>query len=420
MKPLCILALGGLLTLPAQAENGVDLTMTSRLIGEFHQIRPDSPFAAGLARTGFGRDNGRFEEEVRGKLGSVSVLLTGSFSGQEGQNPKTRLVANEAFIDFGSGADRFTIGKKILSGDVGYAFRPIDVVQREARMQLIPKALEGIPNLMWEHYSGQQAWSLIIANPDRNRGPEPNKDGSLTLRYFNRIGVTDLHGVARYSSRYRLEAGAAFSSVPESSLEIHGSFLVQQRGERTVPIRLPANANPILLLARSADDPNIMISESLKNPAKALLGATWTTDNGWSVLAETWWDGTAPKPADWQNLVRQTQIRNAMLGMPGIPAEGVNGALALSTRMFQNPSSTRRGNLLRVSWTDPAGSGWSTALDVLQRPQGGGWIATLSAAWVADKLRIEGGYRRYGGSANSVYRLLPEHQVIFAGISLAF
>jgi hypothetical protein len=127
-------------------------------------------------------------------------------------------------------------GKKVLAGDVGYAFRPIDVLQRESRMQMMPPQLEGIPMLSWDNFTTDGAWSLVIANPGHQKRGEARDDGSVALKLYRRITSADFHGVLRKSTRYGLEAGAATSWVPDEALELHASLLVQTRGERRLPM----------------------------------------------------------------------------------------------------------------------------------------------------------------------------------------
>lgn len=363
----------------ADDEKELDFALKSRIVEEAHFLRGDSPFAAGLPLTSFGRDRARFEEELRGKAGPVSLLLTATASGQEAQQPKYKLVSNEIYTDFSVDRNHFTVGKKILSGDVGYGFRPIDVIQREVRLQVLPPALTGVPNLSWERFTADQAWSLIWTNPGHGERGDPKTDGALASRYYMRLGNTDLHAVARVSDRYGLEAGAAFSTVPSESVELHGSFLQIKHDETGV--------------ARQ----------------KALGGFTWTWASGWSILGETWWDGTAPTAAAWQNLsVRGQQLQS-------IPA-----ALAGLTQMFQAPSYSRSNALARIAWTDPQASGWSASLDVLRTLQDGGYSATAAIGYEADRLRVDAGLRRFGGRADAAYRLLPERGIAFIGASVAF
>ena len=395
------------------ADDPSDFGWTTRLVGEGHELRRDSPFAAGLGLTNFGRDRYRIEQELRGRAGPVSLLLTATESGQEGAKPAGRFVANEAYVDFSAGGERFSVGKKVLSADVGYAFRPIDVLQRESRLQMMPPQLEGIPSLSWDNFSTDGAWSLVIANPGHQRRGEAREDGSVALKLYRRIATADFHGVLRSSNRYGLEAGAAASVVPSDALEIHASLMVQRRGERRVPL-----ADSVSVASLLAAD-SALVTEAIDSPRKALLGGTWTTEGGFSVLGEFWWDGTAPTSSDWQRLRRQAAQRAALLGLLGVPAAAVAGATAASTRMFDQGNFARRGMLTRLAWSDPGGR-VSASADLLKSLGDGGWTATAAFAWQGEKLRIDAGLRRYGGPADSAYRLLPERAAAFVGFSLAY
>ena len=417
MKPdILMLWILGFTAVQAVADEAAtaDLAYKTRFVGESHGLRADSVFAPGLALTSFGRDRARLEGEARGRVGPLSLLLTGTVSGQQGQPSKSTLLANEAYIDFGSGENRFSAGKKILSGDVGYGFRPIDVLQREVRLQALPPTLEGIPALIWERFTADDAWSVVWANPGHARRGDPRDDGSVALRGYRRWQGADLHGVARASSRYGSELGAAISAVPHESLELHASFLVQRRGERLAPLAEPAS-NAQLLAQDQA-----LRTVAIEAPRKLLGGLTWTVEDGWSLLGEAWWDGTAPTAGDWSTLARQAARRGALLGRPGVPAIAVSGSIAASTGLFAAPVRTRRGQLARVAWTDPKASGWSASFDLLRTPEDGGWVATAAAAWEGDRVRLDAGLRRFGGKPESSYRLMPEQRVLFVGASYAF
>ena len=106
--------------------------------------------------------------------------------------------------------------------------------------------------------------------------------------------------------------------------------------------------------------------------------------------------------------------------MPGVPAAAVAGSLAASTRLFQTPSVSQRTVLGHAGWTDPGGSGWTASLDVLRTLEDGGWSATAAIGRETDRLRVDAGLRRFGGKADSAYRLLPERGVMFVGVSVAF
>ena len=405
----------GLAPLQAMAAEDMptEFGWTTRVVAEGREAKRDSPFAAGLPLTGFGRDRYRIEQELRGRAGPVSLLLTATESGQEGSKPTGRFLAHEAYADLVIGGERISVGKKQLSGDVAYGFRPIDVLQRESRLQLAPPPLEGIPMLSWDNFSSQGAWSLVLANPGHGRRGEARDDGSIALRLYRREGSADLHGVLRHSGRLGMEFGGAVSAVPGEALELHASLLQQTRGERRVPAADGAGTAQLL----NADA--ALLTEGIANPRKALIGGTWTTADGYSMLGEVWWDGTAPAAADWQRLRRQARQRAALLGLPGVPAAAVAGATAASLRIFDQGNLARRGALARLAWSDSA-SGWSASLDLLGSLDDGGRIVTAAVAWQGERLRVDAGLRRHGGPGDSAFGLLPDRAAAFVGLSLAY
>ncbi|MBL8480078.1 MAG: hypothetical protein JNK59_12300 [Sterolibacteriaceae bacterium] len=396
----------------------IDLAWTTRAVAEPHRLRDDSVFGAGLPLTGFGRDRARIEQEARGRLGPVNLLATVTASGQEGAKPETTFVAHEAYVDFSLGGERFSAGRKVLSGDVGYAFRPLDVLQRESRLQLAPPPLSGIPMIAWDNFGADSAWSLILANPGHGPGSAGSTaaardDSSLALRVFRRVANADFHGIARASARNGLELGAGFAAVPNDAVELHGSLLLQQRGERRVPLAAGATAAQLLNAGRALQ------VESHGRVGKALLGATWTAESGLSAMGELWWDGGANSADEWRRLRTNAVARNALRGLPGVPDLAIAGANAASTRLFEQGNLARRGLLARLAWTEPAGK-WSAAADWMASLDDGGRNLTLSAGYAADKWRLDAGLRAYGGKVDSAFGLLPERRAAFVTLSASY
>lgn len=405
---------------PAAAQEApeIDIAWTTRAIAEPHTLRDGSVFGAGLALTGFGRDRTRIEQEARGRLGPLNLLATLTASGQEGARPETRFVAHEAYVDFTLSGERFSAGRKVLSGDVGYAFRPLDVLQRESRLQLAPPPLSGIPMLSWDNFGADSAWSLIVANPGHGPGnagstAASRDDASLALRVFRRVAGADFHGVARSSARNGLELGAGFAAVPNDAVELHASLLVQQRGERRLPLAAGAGAAQLLDAGRALQ------VESHGRVGKALLGATWTAESGVSAMGELWWDGSANSADEWRRLRSNAVARNTLRGLPGVPDLAIAGANAASTRLFEQGNLARRGLLARLAWTEPAGK-WSAAADWLASLEDGGRNLTFSAGYAADKWRLDAGLRLYGGKDDSAFGLLPERRAAFVTLSTSY
>lgn len=401
--------LAALFALPVAAQE-IDLGWSTRMVAESRVRRADSVFGASLDLTAFGAERGRIEQELRGRIGPAKLLLTATAAGQQGEKPATRLVAHEVYVDLDLAGERFSAGKKVLSGDVGYAFRPIDVLQRESRLQLQPPPLEGVPMVSWDNFAADSAWSVVLANPGHGRRGAAKDDGALAFKLYRRVASADFHGIARHSARNGLELGGAVALVPDEAVELHASLLQQQRGEQRVPLADGATVGQLL----SGDQALAM--RRLGSLRKALVGGTWTSESGFSLLGEFWWDGEANSAADWQRLARNAARRNVLLG---VPAVAVNGANASSTRLFDQANLARRGALLRAAWSDSA-SGWSAAVDWLASLEDGGRSLTLGVGHVADRLRIDAGLRFYAGRADSAFRLLPESRTAFVALSLAY
>ena len=143
-------------------ENPIDFNYKLRAIGEDRVPRDNSVFALGLPLTSFGKDQGRLEGELRGRAGPLSLQVTETVSKQAGTDPSSRALINQAYFDFGEREWRGSIGRKVLSYDVGYGFRPLDLIQREPRLQVLPPALEGVNNVSVEDQSPGDGEFLVL------------------------------------------------------------------------------------------------------------------------------------------------------------------------------------------------------------------------------------------------------------------
>ena len=324
MKLIPLLLL--LLALPALAEEG-GAAFKLRAIPEIHDANANSPFAAAIPLTTLAHDRARTELEMRTAWQNINLVATARSSAQEGAKPDNELLVNELYYDATLFGQRFSLGKKILSWDVGFGFRPLDVIQQENRRSIFASTLEGVPYLAWEKFTANDAWTLLLANPGRGKTGIAKNDASLVLKYFRRDGNTDAHALLRFSQRYRLEAGIAFSSVVANGLEWHGSLLHQTQYEKSLNTLVSRPGLPL-----SATDP--YLTQTFRQGRKALLGATWTNESGVSLLVETWYDRSAYSAGDWRAAASLAQRQEALRGMPHIPEAAVLGSLAYGTRDF--------------------------------------------------------------------------------------
>ncbi|WBS01439.1 hypothetical protein OU994_24675 [Pseudoduganella sp. SL102] len=178
-----------------------------------------------------------------------------------------------------------TAGKKVMSWDVGYAFRPLDVVQQEDRRALYPGTLEGVPLLAWEAFDAERAVTVVWSNPGHGKAGQPRDDGALAVRLYRQRGARDEYAVLRASARNGIEAGASFSQVVNDGLELHGALLAQQRHDEWDGMRWQPRSGG----------------------GKALAGFTWTTEGRLSVLGEAWVDRTVPAAQRRNLLLRAAQ-----------------------------------------------------------------------------------------------------------------
>ena len=211
--------------------------------------------------------------ELRWRDGPLHSVLTATHI--EGSGARLRL--NELTYDGALAGGFLTAGKKVMSWDVGLAFRPRDVVQREARRALNPLALDGVPRLAWERFDADSATTVVWANPGRGQAASASAqrdDEAIAIRQYRQRGARDEYGVLRLSRRNGIEAGASFSQVVSDGIELHASLLWQQR---------PAHGG------------------------KALAGFTWTTESKFSVLGEAWTDRGAMPGQQHNRLLRASQ-----------------------------------------------------------------------------------------------------------------
>jgi hypothetical protein len=294
---------------------------------------------------------------------------------------------------------QFSAGKKIVGWDVGYGWRPNDVVEQEERRTLLSTTPEGRPLVQLEHFSAETAWSLVWVNPTHLNTHNLGADESaLALRYYRRDGAIDWHGFARFGEHTHASVGAAAAWVATESLELHGSWRFTQHSDGWT--MAPAVGNAIV-----TGNPWQMGLHG--GASQWLVGVNWTNADQLSVLAEAWHDGTALSDSAWDTWSARRRALVAAAALPGLPAAaraGIAGNLAWQATPW-SAANLRRDNLfVRLSWQHDA---WQPALDLLYTPADAGRVLTASLAWQGDRLRLEGGWRRYGGPSDALLAQLP-------------
>jgi len=387
MKPrfatLKLLALLGLAlpALHARAED-TDWSGSWRAIGESARANHDGVLAPANTRMNAGRDSLRGELALKARSGPWQGQATLTQSQQQPGGSLTQSLINEAYWS-GQAADwHFTLGKKIVSWDVGQGFRPLDVIQQENRRTLNGATLEGVRVAMAERYAGDAALSLVIANPLKPQHASGRDEAAAALRYYLRRGNTDWHAVARWGRDTGARAGLAVASVVSDALEVHASLA---RAES---------------LQRYVDDGSNYHLQTGKGGWQGLAGLSWTSESQITLMTEYWHDSRALRSADWRTWQARTK------GIPAwLPTDARSGMLADLAPPFGNANLRRDNVLLRAAWSDAR---WSPAADMVYTPADHGRVTTVSLAWQGDVFSMEGGYRRFDGPGSATVCNLPD------------
>ncbi len=371
-----------------------------------------SPGLVAAPRDAFVLDAG-----LRGQGHGLSADLLLRSGRPEGGPTSSSATLNELYgsaaVPGTADAWHVSLGKKVVGWDVGYGWRPSDVVQQEPRRQLLATTPEGRPLAALEYFGAETAWTLVWVNPhhlhagfERSTGSE---ESALALRAYHRAGTLDLHGFARWGEHTHGSLGAALAWVASESTELHASWRFASRRDGWHG-SAPADATPLRA--------NPWQVATLGSAAQWLLGGTWTNEAQLSVLAEAWHDGSAPSDAEWDAWQRRTDaLARAGAAGPASLRTAFAANLAWQATPWQAQNLRRDNLFLRVTWQHEA---WQPALDLLYTPADAGRSVTASLGWQGDRLHLEAGLRQSGGPATALFAQLPQRRSGYLLASYAF
>lgn len=358
--------------------------------------------------------SGAIESELRGRWKLLSAAVALRQERPESGAWHSDATVNELYASGDAGAWQFSAGRKIVAWDVGYGFRPNDIVQQEQRRTLLTSTPQGRAVVQAEHFSASTAWSLVWVNPQRagdNGAPSAfgGDEQALAARVYRHIGEADWHGFARYGQHTRASIGAALSWVASESLEVHASG---RAAERADVLALDPSAQGLV-----SSSPYRMLTQG--KTAQALVGATWTAENKLSLMAEWWYDSTAPSNAQWDawNTRNRQLVQSWFPGGPDALRRAVAGNLGWQAQAFGGQSLRRNNVFVRVAWDV---EGWQPSFDVLYMPADRGRVLTAALGWQGDRVRVDAGVRANGGPAESVAAQLPVKRTAYLAGTWAF
>jgi len=407
------------LAAPMPAGAGVEGSGELRLQAETLEVNDAGPLdAANTLVPGFVPIAGagqRAEAQFRGTwhpaamrpwLSALSADVLLATQRREGQETENDSRVNELYAASDFGAWQLTLGKRIVGWDVGYGFRPNDVVQQERRRTLLPQTPEGRPLLQLEHFSAEQAAALVWVNPGHAGEPPDEQRGAaenaLAARWYARQGAADVHLFARWGEHTRASAGAALAWVAGDELELHASARALQHHDGW---RIDAQAG------NTPVPGNPWAQATLGGASQWLVGASWTGSLQQSLLIEYWIDGSALSDASWDRWQQRNDALAAFGASPGLPTGLVQATaanLAWQATPFDTPSLRRDNLFVRLAWQPDR---WLLSADALITPADRGRIVTLGVQWQGDRLRLNAAWRSYGGPQDAVIAQLPQRRV---------
>jgi hypothetical protein len=363
----------------------------------------------GMAAVDTSSATAQAELRASGSAGAMQLHASATLQTRQmaGGGSDTQSRFNEAYAAGQSLGWQWSAGKKVVSWDVGYAFRPNDVVQQEVRRSLASETLEGRPLLMAERFDADTAWSLVWINPTQSASATGAQEAALATRVYWRSGAVDWHGFARQGEHTGSSVGAAASWVASDAVELHASL----RGYRHADSSISNVAGSDLVTS------NPWREARSDGGQQVLIGGTWTSESQISLLVEAWHDDTALTDAQWSDWSARNRALPVWLTR-GVPAAAVAGNLAWQGQAFSVSNSLRQDNLFaRLSWQHDR---WQTALDVLYTPADQGTITTGSVIWSGERFKLEAGLRAHGGPASAVVRQLPVQRQGYVVATWAF
>ncbi|MBL8326838.1 MAG: hypothetical protein JNJ89_17945 [Rubrivivax sp.] len=342
---------------------------------------------------------------------AANVLLQGTATEHRASRAAARF--NELHLGADLGAWQLGAGRKVLGWDVGYGFRPNDVVQQETRRALLATTPQGRPLVMLERFGAEHAVSLVWVNPqhwhetagagaaDANRSAD---ESALALRGYHRLGALDAHGFARHGRHSGASVGAALAWVATDELEVHASWrrLERHDGWQIDPRAgdAPQTANPWRQALRGG-------------ATQWLAGFNWTGLAQQGLMVEFWHDGTALPDGEWTDWRR----RNAALAAAPVPPTAAAGNLAWQASPFSAPNLRQDNLFVRLSWSPQR---WQFTFDTLFTPADRGRLHTLAAQWQGESWRLNAAGRVAAGPTEALATQLPTRRTLLVAAVRAF
>ncbi len=315
------------------------------------------------------------------------------------------VLFREAFYDFSLGELDFSVGKKVASWGVAYAFRPLDVVQQEQRLQDFTTDPQGRWLLSVSHFSSDSSIGLFFLPVNRDEQEREENGQAMAFKAVITHGDADWHLVAKADEQPVVTLAAGVSTVIGDGLELHA-----EAAYLSAYTRLQRRADAVVVDERFPYE-----EASFTDGKQLLLGAVWTWSGGLGLLVEGWYDQTAYPDSQWREVFDLAREQRALLG-GAIADSAIYGNINWHGRLYQTTHSAQYNLFVRFSYS---GGDLKPALDFLYTPEDDGLVTRVNLGYsVSPAWTLFASARIQSGPVGSMYGESPIQRLFLAGFEL--
>lgn len=339
-------------------------------------------------------------------LATTTAARAIQYSGKPGQQ---ELRVKEFVLASNLGEWEWSVGRRISSFGLGYAFRPLDLIQQQDLLTHEQESLTGVNQLSLETYRDLDSFGLYLVNPGQYNSDKPSKRSALLGRYAASRELIDWQTILRYSEDNRLQAGVGGIRIINNALSLHGSLLWSSRYQRWLNQLATEDAS---LLAET--DP--WFQQTYNNGVNGMLGANWTWSDKQNLIVEYWHNDFALSGQQWREHLSLMQAQKRLLSLDNpsaVPAEVIEGNIAWSARVFANFSRMQNNLMTRWSYS---GDKVQPRLTLLYSPDDAGLMTEASFTVDDYALKFLAGIRYFSGPDDSAYSQLIEQGKLYLSV----
>lgn len=329
--------------------------------------------------------------EKKGFRSAISVIKQWQDNfDEEGDN----VILSEFFLDTTVLDWDITLGKKRLNWGVGFAHQPLNIITTESKLATGVVVEEGAWLLSAERFTDAGSLTFITADSrtqQDNNNPQPQGGG---FRYYSLVNDWDLQGLVYFDDIHDASVGGSAVIVLGDALTWHVTSLWSKKYDEPVHVLDVNNPLPVSEPIRWQQG---------RNGIQFLTGINVSFSSGVSVILEYWYDERSANQREWKNLIGAGRIQSLY--------EDADFLRVAEREFFTTKNLMQHNAMLYFSYDSEK---WDFRSDVQISPEDKGLITTtrILREWRSAH-NAQLGLRFYGGSADSVYRQLPNDREIF-------